>query len=140
MGLDTSHNCWHGPYGAFTRWRNVVAKAAGYSVWTVKGTDGYENETVMLDWGHLDIKNPDHLNGEWVTPPSDPLVVLIAHQDCEGVIHPEHAGPLADRLEALLPSIPNAVFGLYGNPREKTEQFIRGLREAVSKGEDVDFH
>lgn len=21
MGLDTSHDCWHGAYSAFTRWR-----------------------------------------------------------------------------------------------------------------------
>lgn len=29
MGLDTSHNCWHGAYSAFDRWRKEIAKAAG---------------------------------------------------------------------------------------------------------------
>jgi len=102
--------------------------------------DHLNHDTVMIDWGHIASENPDHLNGEWVTAPSDPLIVLIAHQDCEGVIHPQHAEPLADRLEALLPKIPQSVDGLYGNPRAKAEQFIAGLRDAVSKGEDVDFH
>ena len=29
MGLDTSHDCWHGAYSAFNRWRCAIAKAAG---------------------------------------------------------------------------------------------------------------
>jgi hypothetical protein len=29
MGLDTTHNCWHGAYSAFMRWRQEIAKAAG---------------------------------------------------------------------------------------------------------------
>lgn len=29
MGLDTTHDCWHGAYSGFMRWRIGVAKAAG---------------------------------------------------------------------------------------------------------------
>ncbi len=25
MGLDTSHDCWHGPYSQFMRWRTWLA-------------------------------------------------------------------------------------------------------------------
>ena len=32
MGLDTTHDCFHGAYSAFSRWRNAVAEAAGYMV------------------------------------------------------------------------------------------------------------
>lgn len=30
MGLDVSHDAWHGAYSAFTRWRNCLAEDAGY--------------------------------------------------------------------------------------------------------------
>lgn len=29
MGLDTSHDCWHGAYSAFHRWRQKLAEVAG---------------------------------------------------------------------------------------------------------------
>jgi hypothetical protein len=32
MGLDTTHDCWHGSYGGFNRWRNAIAAAAGYTL------------------------------------------------------------------------------------------------------------
>lgn len=30
MGLDTTHNAWHGAYSAFMRWRTEIARVAGY--------------------------------------------------------------------------------------------------------------
>lgn len=29
MGLDCSHNAWHGAYSAFMRWRIKLAEVAG---------------------------------------------------------------------------------------------------------------
>ena len=29
MGLDTTHDCWHGAYSAFMRWRQKLAEVAG---------------------------------------------------------------------------------------------------------------
>lgn len=141
MGLDTTHDAWHGAYGAFSRWRDKLAEAAGYALAEVKDDTfpGAYRTTVLLDWGHL--KTDDDLFGEWEETPDDPLIVLIAHSDCEGVIHPEQAAPLADRLEELLPSLPDGdAPGHIGNWREKTQKFIDGLRDAVSKGEDLEFH
>lgn len=140
MGLDTSHDCWHGPYSAFTRWRLAVAEAAGYTVWPVTYENGMAMNTVMIDWGHIMAENPDALNGEWRTVPADPLLYLIVHQDCEGVIHPQHAAPLADRLESLLDRIPETGRGEWERLRDKTVLFIAGLRDAATKGEDVEFH
>ncbi len=134
MGLDTSHNAWHGAYSAFSRWRHELAKAADYQVVRI---EGQLHDTTMIDWGHIVDKN---YYGEWDEVPSDPLILLIAHSDCEGVIHPQHAAILADRLTELLPKLEGDGGGHIGNYREKTEQFIRGLRDAVAKGEDVDFH
>lgn len=135
MGLDTSHDCWHGAYSAFSRWRNAIAKIAGYEI--VRTADGHD--LVCLDWGHLPGTWPQ---GDWPEPPSDPLVVLIAHWDCDGVIHPQNAGPLADRLESLLPEIEKLGDGggHIGDFGAKTRQFISGLRAAVEANEDVEFN
>lgn len=138
MGLDTSHNCWHGSYSSFSRWRNELAQAAGYQILPVVYNDGVKRDTIMVDWGHV----PDGaLMGEWDSTPSDPLMVIIAHSDCEGVIHPAQAEPLASRLEELLDKLPaEKDFGHIGGWRSKTQEFIDGLRLAASMGEDVDFH
>lgn len=137
MGLDISHDAWHGAYGAFTRWRHQIAETAGYWVASVNYDDGSKMDCVMLDWGHLP---PGHLMGEWPETPADPLVVLFTHQDCEGVIHPTQAGPLADRLEELLPLLPEGDGpGHVRNWRDTTQKFIDGCRAAVAAGEPLDF-
>lgn len=141
MGLDTSHDCFHGPYSAFSRWRNAVAEAAGYMVIPIKWPDmGYETNSVLIDWGHIEEKN---YAGEWDEIPVDPLIILIAHSDCDGVIKPEHAGPLADRLEEILPKLTDeggVHIGALGGMSGVTEKFIAGLRAAASSNEPVDFH
>src|SRR5262245_29101748 len=141
MGLDTSHDCWHGAYSAFTRWRNAIAAAAGYYVLPVEWGGGRTIDTVMLDWHRY---QNGELMGEWKETPHDPLLVLFAHSDCDGVIHPAQAAPLADALEALLPKIEDAPdgghIGARGGYVEVTKKFIAGLRKAAAAGEDVDFH
>jgi hypothetical protein len=32
VGLDTTHDAWHGAYSAFSRWRELIAVAAGYEL------------------------------------------------------------------------------------------------------------
>lgn len=128
MGLDTSHGCWHGSYSGFSAWRKAIAKAAGYPI--VQGERGPE---YALPWDMFEDKN---YQGEWDSPPGDdPLIFLLAHSDCEGVIHPQHGIHIAARLEQLLPRLDDD-----GWIREATEQFIAGLREEHKAGEDVDFH
>ena len=41
MGLDISHDCWHGAYSAFMRWRIEIGKAAGISLPLMEGFWGY---------------------------------------------------------------------------------------------------
>jgi len=142
MGLDTSHGCWHGAYGAFSRWRDKLAEVAGYALWPVihepdQFGRGYGRDTVMIDWGHVTEAN---LQGEWETTPADPLLVLIAHSDCDGVLRPAQAGPLADRLAELLPLLPDEVAaGHIGHWHTSTQRFIDGLRAAVAADEEVVF-
>lgn len=137
MGLDTSHGCWHGAYSAFSRWRDELARVAGYQILPVVYDDGVKRDTIMIDWGHI---QEESLMGEWDRTPDDPLIVLIAHSDCEGVIHPAQAEPLASRLEYLIGLLPadNVIVGV-NDYRRKTQSFIDGLRLAVANGEDVEF-
>lgn len=150
MGLDTSHDCWHGAYSAFTRWRHHIAEAAGYYVrpvyWDGRKEDGQPRgmcwDSIMLEWHRYGSEK--ELHGDWAETPHDPLIVLFAHSDCDGVIRPAQAVPLADALEALLPKIEDAPdsghIGARGGYIEVTKKFIAGLRKAAAAGEDVDFH
>lgn len=120
MGLACSHNAWSGAYSAFSRWRLEITKVAEVA----PNFDKYEEKNFY---------------GEWDTAPSDPLFILLVHSDCEGEIKPEHAGPLADRLEALLPQLRGDFYGHIGDIDEKTKLFIIGLRAAVAVNESVHF-
>lgn len=118
MGLDTTHDCWHGPYSYFDEWRGVVAKAAG-RVWD-KATFA-RNKLVLY--------------GLWIEDRyDDPLDVLFEHSDCDGIIMPDDAAKLADALERLLPKIDGDDY------QAETERFINGLREASDMGQVVEFH
>jgi hypothetical protein len=132
VGLDTSHDCWHGTYGGFQRWRREVARAAGYPVNDQR--QGISDPYYELPWEMFEEKN---YQGEWDSVPGDdPLLFLLVHSDCDGVIRPEHGAHLAGRLEQLLPALDDGVYRV----REDTERFIGGLRKAAAAGEDVDFH
>lgn len=138
MGLDTSHDCWHGAYSAFSRWRDKLAEVAGYEIAKVdQGESWGMRETVLINWGHVTDAN---LNGDWDATPADPLLILIAHSDCDGWIRARDCGPLADRLAELLPLLPEGEApGHVRNWRDKTQAFIDGLRAAAAAGEDVEF-
>jgi hypothetical protein len=144
MGLDTSHDCWHGAYSAFNRWRDQLAEAAGYTGHKSASGTGY---TPDIDWGDIESTIGHDLNGKWPAIPvrpsgkPDPLIILLAHSDCGGELHWEFCGALADRLEELLPELDKLEDdnGHIGNWREKTEQFIAGLREAHKAKENVEF-
>lgn len=137
MGLDTTHDCWHGSYGAFGRWRTAVAVAEGFSTERTE----WGSETYVFPRDQFSAGN---YAGEWDPLPDDPLMILLVHSDCDGIIHWEHAGLLADRLERVvpkLPAIPEIVYGSYPPDwRGAAEQFVAGLRAAHAAHEDVDFH
>lgn len=146
MGLDTSHDCWHGAYSAFTRWRNKLAEVAGYEFYKIPMYEGGPpmTEVPTIDWALVREKQ---LLGDWDEIPCrldgtrDPLLILITHYDTEGIIKTEHAGPLADRLEELLPLLDGKDGGGHiGSYTETTETFIKGLRKASKRGEKVTFH
>ena len=148
MGLDVSHDAWRGAYSAFSRWRHMLAEAAGYEVaeiveevheWPGRHDYKVTRPLVLIDWGHI---KPENYKGVWAEEdePSDPLIYLIAHSDCDGHMTPRHARLLADRLEGILPLLPDEVTpGHIGNPRAKTRAFIDGCRAAHKANQRLRF-
>jgi len=144
MGLDTTHDCWHGAYSAFNRWRNTLAEVAGYTFH--KDPEGF-GSSPYIDWGNIEATIGRDLFGKWKNIPvrpdgtPDPLIILLAHSDCEGELQVEFLDAIADRLEELLPQLIDVPGGGHiPNYVDKTQKFITGLRLASSENEPVEFH
>jgi hypothetical protein len=135
MGLDTSHDCWTGAYGAFSRWRTELARAAGYKILE----PSMDQPDYDLPWEIFEDKN---YQGEWDrVPGDDPLLYLLVHSDCDGVIHPKQGIHIARRLEQLLPMLDESKSGGHiPSMRDKTQKFIDGLKTAAAAGQDVEFY
>jgi hypothetical protein len=153
MGLDTSHGCWHGAYSEFHRWRQHIAVAAGLPpLELMKGFYGRirsANPTFSLGAAGEDLKVLESfvqlenrgLPISWdCLRPDQHLYFLLSHSDCDGQIPADICGPLADRLEQLLPLLTVDCGGHIGDINEKTRTFIDGLRKAHSANEAVEFH
>lgn len=111
MGLDTTHDCWSGPYSSFNRFREAIAFHLGFRLRDMEGFGG---------------------STRWSTLPPDPLHVLLNHSDCDGTIEVKDLLPLAERLEAIAPSI-------MSQHAAEALRFARGLREAAVLQQPVEF-
>lgn len=117
MGLDTTHDCWHGSYSGFMRWRQAVAAAAGLP--ELERMEGYGGD---IAWDQVSC---------------DPaLKELLNHSDCDGEIPAHRCKAVAVALEAMLPHLEDS--GAFGH-RSCAVRFIRGLRAAAERGEAVEF-
>jgi hypothetical protein len=157
MGLDCSHNAWHGAYSAFMRWRRKLAEVAG-----LPPLDLMEGFYAPLNSQHLptlyhgpttrdrayggEDSRPyladldDRLPIKWDCLKPSALHELLYHSDCDGEIPTERCGPIADALEALIPLLPDGDDGAHiGWWRKKTAQFVAGLRAAAAAGEPLEF-
>jgi hypothetical protein len=135
MGLDTTHDCWHGPYSQFMRWRQWI----NHFVMEERGNAGDEAARKIARMGATPAAIEKAWNDGHYEDQSVPINVLMAHSDCDGDIPADVCGRLADALEALLDKhMPQR--GIYDEQRPATERFIRGLRKAAAAGEAVIFH
>lgn len=130
MGLDCSHDAFHGAYSAFNRFRQVVAKAMGGS-WPPH--DDPEKDDQSWYWG--DGFSEETHSG---------LFLFMSHSDCDGEFTPEECKKVADDLEVLLPEIQKYGAGdghiLRGGGYLKVAKtFIRGCRKAYSANEELLF-
>lgn len=110
MGLDTSHDAFHGAYSAFNNLRQEVAHAVGgsygphwlraYSGELARDKDGYPIIDTSLEPDKFYL--PDEVTREKYPG----LWEFLLHSDCDGEISPEMCVKVADDLEALLPKMP----------------------------------
>lgn len=144
MGLDTTHDCWHGAYSAFMRWRQKIAEVAGLPPLMLM--DGFYRDGALRSGNggntYAIEECEQSLPIKWEALRPSPLHILLNHSDCDGSISANDCGPIADALEALLPKLEaeGNGGGHIGGYAEKTRTFIAGLRFAASRGEDVEFH
>lgn len=147
MGLDTSHDCFHGAYSSFHRWRMAICLAAGWG--DLEDAPGYRGRG--REPAGPGFTPPADKMTEGLDWPNDVLTLLLNHSDCDGEIEAEACLPLAERLEGLLPALEEADratcesdwvrMGWPGGERKgRTVQFIAGLRRAAEAGEPVEFH
>jgi hypothetical protein len=152
MGLDCSHDAWHGAYSAFHRWRKKLAEVAGLpplelmegffetaeeglgggTLYFGQLTDLWQEKVKLLE---------ERLPIRWDCLKDRPLHILLYHSDCDGEIAQEDCGPIADDLESLLPLLPDEeAAGHIGHWRTKTQAFIDGLRKAAAAGQPLEFY
>lgn len=78
---------------------------------------------------------------KWECLKRDPIHALLNHSDCDGYIPWRKCAKIADRLEQILPLLPDEDGGGHiGNWRAKTKEFIDGLRLASANKERVEFY
>ncbi len=159
MGLDTSHGCWHGAYSAFMKWRCKIAEVAGlpplnmmegFYNWSNISSEDVSNARSQLGFKQEHMWAGDLINSlfgggnlpiKWDCLKPSPLNELLHHSDCDGIIQHDKCEAIASELELLLPLLPDEDAGGHiGFWRDKTKQFIDGLRLAAKLKEDVDFH
>lgn len=143
MGLDTTHEAWHGAYSAFARWRTTIADVGGFPDLDLMA--GYYTPGGRFTGEPTTFDTPPGLNGlpiPWTAFMDNPLTPLLMHSDCDGWIEVKDLLPLAARLEELLPllELEGSGGGHIGSYREKTRQFIDGCRKATKANERLEFH
>jgi len=158
MGLDTSHDAWHGAYSTFMRWREKIAEVAGLP--PLRLMEGFYvplDSSIRAGAGiptfYLGAAREDELVRGCITSIEAALPIkwsclkpsalheLLFHSDCDGEIPAESCRPIADELEKLIPLFPEGDGGGHiGIWREKTRQFVDGLRRAAAAGEPLGFH
>lgn len=119
MGLDTSHNCWHGPYSSFNRFRYSLAKQIGIDL---DEYIGYKEK------GTKELTSIEH-----------DIQPLLNHSDCDGILTVEEADQIINGLNNILENFNDEIQADY-NFKENIIQFRDGCLDAVSKKQEIDFH
>ena len=135
MGLDCSHDAFHGAYSAFNRFRKAVCEATGGSFpphESATHSDGTVLEAGFWYWG------------EGYSEDTHPgLYALLIHSDCDGDIDPKTCALLAEELDALLPRMTEKYGGGHiaarGGMLAVARNFIAGCRAAALADEPLRF-
>lgn len=121
MGLDTTHNAWHGSYRRFNSFRYDMARRIGINLDEYIGYTTSPSATKRLS----DIPHP--------------IKHLLDHSDCDGELTPEQCKEIAEGLDMIIreASIDDANEE-YGHIYYAI-QFRDGCLDAYSKNEPIEF-
>ncbi|KZE47058.1 hypothetical protein AV540_20985 [Brevibacillus parabrevis] len=112
MGLDFSHCEARWAYSGCHRFRQRLATQVGFDLNAMDGFDGTRS------W--------DEIN--------DPIVPLLNHSDCDGVLTPEECSLVYPRLEQLIP---------FWNDDDRDKRnalwLIEGMKLCVEQNEGLEF-
>ena len=117
MGLDITHDAFHGSYSSFDRFRQAVAKSCGGSYPT------HDDASLDPSSWYLDT-NDD----------GSRLALFLSHSDYDGELTPEECTSIANEMEVLLQRIDACGYG------DVARQFIAGCRAAAAANEPLVFH
>lgn len=120
MGLDTTHNAWHGAYSSFGTFRKKLAEQIGINLNDYWGYSG---------GGKLDLRSIDH-----------DIQPLLDHSDCDGELTVSDCERIANGLNDILERIKDKPVIDHQQFTEDIIQFRNGCLDAVSKGESIKFH
>lgn len=127
MGLDCSHDAFHGAYSAFNLLRKEVANAVGGSY------PPHDNRELDGDMWYID--------GDTYTAESHPgLFAFLSHSDCDGEFTADECTQVANDLEPLIALLPTEGRGHFqGGYASVLRKFVDGCRLAASKNESLLF-
>lgn len=120
MGLDTTHNAWHGAYSSFNRFRHELAKRIGIDL---QEYAGYRN-----DGQGKDLASINH-----------PLMDLFNHSDCDGHLTPKQCLLISKGLEEVILKSPIPTELSDRDFIEKAIAFRDGCMLACSLQENLEF-
>ncbi|GAB6122313.1 hypothetical protein [Dysgonomonas termitidis] len=122
MGLDTTHECWHGPYSSFNDFRKKLCSLIGLDIDQFCGYNNNAPGCVLMS---------RHTIPHGIYP-------LINHSDCDGVLFPYESESIVEGLNDILEKHP----GLKDDDPyfyNKIIQFRDGCIKAVNKEETIEF-
>jgi hypothetical protein len=162
MGLDTTHNAWHGPYSMFNRYRHWLAEQIGIPLELMEGFyfegDEYPNIFKLLDYkfpkgDELEMSQLRRLRKKlplkWSAFRPNPLHKLLYHSDCDGYINWSDCRKIAKELKKILDRIdisnteckfPDEHRAIYDGEIEATKRFMAGCELAAKNKEKLLFH
>lgn len=135
VGLDTTHDAFHGAYSAFNTFRKFLLKSIGGRF------PPHADKKLLHDhwyWGDESEFNSETHKG---------LLEFFRHSDCDGEISPVMCKLIADEMESILPHVEKLAeteeaYGHIlrdGGYVEVAKRFIEGCRLAHELNEPLEF-
>jgi len=157
MGLDTTHNAFHGPYSQFGRLRTFIADQIGIPLDLMEGFYSDAEYGGLFSFLKYDYKQGDeigvaHLRRlikrfplKWSAFRPDPLHTLLNHSDCDGYINWADCKKIAKRLREIaenleddsIPEMPER--GVYDGYKKAIIRFAEGCELAAERKEKLHF-